>query len=134
MSPWWIKSHSINKSPIEDIVIEPKIGGCWYERGEDGSTCDWGRVLSWSRPTRLVPSWEITADWKHEPNLKTEVEVRFVAEGTNATRVEVEHRCLDLYGAHGDEMRSIFDSERGWKGLLAPFAAAASAEQGGSNP
>jgi uncharacterized protein YndB with AHSA1/START domain len=64
MSRWWIKSHSINKkSPIKDIVIEPKAGGRWYERGEDGSTCDWGRVLSWEPPTRLVLSWEITADF-----------------------------------------------------------------------
>ncbi len=59
MSRWWIKSHSINKSPIKDIVIEPKAGGRWYERGDDGSTCDWGRVLSWEPPTRLVLSWEI---------------------------------------------------------------------------
>jgi uncharacterized protein YndB with AHSA1/START domain len=129
MSRWWLKSHSINKkSPIKDIVIEPKAGGRWYERGEDGSTCDWGRVLSWEPPTRLVLSWEITADWKHDPNLKTEVEVRFVAEGKNSTRVELEHRRLDLYGARGDEMRGIFDSEMGWKGLLAAFAASASAE------
>ena len=134
MSRWWIKSHSINKSPIKDIVIEPRAGGRWYERGDDGSTCDWGRVLSWEPPTRLLLSWEITADWKHDPNLKTEVEVRFVAEGKDATRVELEHRRLDLYGARGDEMRGIFDSEMGWKGLLAAFAASASAEQGGSNP
>src|SRR6266508_4594505 len=63
MSRWWIKNHSINKSPIKDIVIEPRAGGRWYERGEDGSTCDWGRVLSWEPPTRLLLSWEITADW-----------------------------------------------------------------------
>src|SRR6266540_3407029 len=117
---------SKKKSPIKDIVIEPKAGGRWYERGEDGSTCDWGRVLSWEPPMRLVLSWEITADWKHDPNLKTELEVRFVAEGKNATCVELEHRRLDLYGARGDEMRGIFDSEMGWKGLLDAFAASAS--------
>jgi uncharacterized protein YndB with AHSA1/START domain len=128
MSRWWIKSHSINKSPIKEIVIESKVGGRWYERGEDGSTCDWGRVLSWEPPNRLVLSWEITADWKHDPNLKTEVEVRFIADGKNATRVELEHRRLDLYGVRGDEMRSIFDSEMGWKGLLQAFAVSAVAE------
>lgn len=109
-------------------MIEPKAGGRWYERGEDGSTCDWGRVLAWEPPTRLVLSWEITADWKHDPDLKTEVEVRFVAEGENATRVELEHRRLDLYGARADEMRGIFDSEMGWTGLLAAFAGSASAQ------
>ena len=134
MSRWWLKSHSINKSPIRDIVIEPQAGGRWYERGEDGSTCDWGRVLLWEPPKRLVLSWEITADWKHDPNLKTEVEVRFIAEGNNATRVELEHRCLDLYGARGHEMRSIFDSEKGWTGLLQAFAASATADRGRLHP
>jgi uncharacterized protein YndB with AHSA1/START domain len=128
MSRWWIKSHSINKSPIKEIVIEPRVGGRWYERGDDGTTCEWGRVLSWEPPARLVLTWEITADWKHDPELKTEVEVRFVAEGNNVTRVELEHRRLDLYGARCDEMRGIFDSEMGWKGLLDAFAVRASAE------
>jgi uncharacterized protein YndB with AHSA1/START domain len=129
MSRWWIKSHSINKnSPIKDITIEPKAGGRWYERGEDGSTCDWGRVLAWEPPTRLLLSWEITADWKHDPDLRTEVEVRFIGEGGNATRIELEHRRLDLYGARGDEMRGVFDSAMGWPGLLQTFAAGFSAK------
>ncbi len=90
-----------------------KAGGRWYERGEDGSTCEWGRVLSWEPPLRVVLTWEITADWKHDPKLWTEVEVRFIAQNKDATRVELEHRCLDLYGTRGDEMRGIFDS--GWR-------------------
>ncbi len=134
MSRWWIKSHSINKSPIKEIVIEPKVGGRWYERGDDGSTCDWGRVLLWEPPARLVLSWQITADWKYDPDLKTEVEVRFVAEGKNGTRVELEHRLLDRYGARSEEMRGIFDSEMGWKGLLEAFAVRALVTQGGQSP
>jgi hypothetical protein len=69
--------------------------------------------------------WEITADWQHDPTLKTEVEVRFIADGKNATRVELEHRRLDLYGARRDEMRAIFDTEGDWGRLLASFAQAA---------
>jgi uncharacterized protein YndB with AHSA1/START domain len=131
MGTWWpLASHKIGAAKAVDAVIEPRVGGRWYERGDDGSTCDWGRVLAWEPPTRLVLSWEITADWKHDPDLKTEVEVRFVAEGEHGTRVELEHRHLDLYGARRDEMRGIFDSEAGWKGLLEAFAARASAEGG----
>jgi uncharacterized protein YndB with AHSA1/START domain len=129
MGTWWpLATHKIGTAKAVDAVIEPRVGGRWYERGEDGSTCDWGRVLSWEPPTRLVLSWEITADWKHDPDLKTEVEVRFVAEGKHGTRVELEHRRLDLYGARHDEMRGIFDSEMGWKGLLDALAARVSAE------
>jgi uncharacterized protein YndB with AHSA1/START domain len=131
MGAWWpLATHKIGKAKAVDAVIEPRVGGRWYERGEDGSTCDWGRVLAWEPPSRLVLSWDISADWQHEPNLKTEVEVRFIAEGKDGTRVELEHRHLDRYGPRRDEMRQTFDSEMGWKGLLDAFAARAS---GGSS-
>ncbi len=128
MSTWWpLATHKIGKAKAVDAVIEPHVGGRWYERGDDGSTWDWGRVLSWEPHSRIVLSWEITADWQHDPNLKTEVEVRFIAEGKDGTRVELEHRHLDRYGARRDEMLGIFDSEHGWSGILASFARAAEA-------
>jgi uncharacterized protein YndB with AHSA1/START domain len=127
MGTWWpLATHKIGKAKAVDAVIEPRVGGRWYERGDDGSTCDWGRVLSWEPPSRLVLSWDISADWQHDPTLKTEVEVRFTAEGKDATRVELEHRHLDRYGPRREEMRRTFDSEMGWKGLLDAFAARAS--------
>ncbi len=127
LGTWWpLATHKIGRSKAVDALIEPRVGGRWYERGEDGSTCDWGRVLSWEPPLRLVLSWEINADFQHDPTLRTEVEVRFIAEGVNATRVELEHRHLDRYGARRDQMRGIFDSDAGWKGILDSFAARAS--------
>jgi uncharacterized protein YndB with AHSA1/START domain len=108
-----------------DAVIEPRVGGRWYERGEDGSTCDWGCVLAWEPPSRLVLSWDISADWQPDPTLKTEIEVRFIAEGDGSTRVELEHRHLDRYGPRRDEMRAIFDKEGDWGRLLQMFAGAA---------
>ena len=81
-------------------------------------------MLSWEPPSRLVLSGEIGADWQHDPNLQTEVEVRFIAEGKEGTRIALEHRHLDRFGARRDEMRGIFDSEGGWSGLLASFARA----------
>lgn len=128
MGTWWpLTTHKIGKAKAVDAVIEPRVGGRWYERGDDGSTCAWGRVLLWDPHSRLVLSWEITGDWKHDSGLKTEVEVRFIADGKNGTRVELEHRHLDAYGARRDEMRGIFGSEGGWSGLLASFARAAAA-------
>lgn len=128
MVTWWpLATHKIGKAKAVDAVIEPRVGGRWYERGDDGSTCDWGRVLVWEPHTRLVLSWEITADWRHDPAFHTEVEVRFIAQGGERTRVELEHRHLDRYGARRDEMRARFDSEGGWAGLLASFARAVAA-------
>jgi uncharacterized protein YndB with AHSA1/START domain len=98
------------------------VGGRWYELGEDGSTCDWGRVLVWEPPSRLLLSWDISADWQPDPALNTEIEVRFIADGKTGTRVEFEHRRLDRCGARRDEMRRIFETEGDWGRLLASFA------------
>jgi uncharacterized protein YndB with AHSA1/START domain len=126
MGTWWpLATHKIGKSAAVDAVIEPRVGGRWYERGDDGSTCDWGQVLLWEPHSRLVLSWDISADWQSDASLKTEVEIRFIAEGNDRTRVELEHRHLDRYAARRDEMRGIFDSEGGWTGLLGSFARAA---------
>jgi uncharacterized protein YndB with AHSA1/START domain len=122
MGGWWPLAHyKIGKANAVDAVVEPRAGGRWYERGEDGSTCEWGTVLVWEPPSRLVLSWDITADWQYDPALKTEVEVRFIAQGKEATRVELEHRRLDRYGARRDEMRRIFDTEGDWGRLLEAF-------------
>ena len=128
MGTWWPLAHyKIGKSAAVDAVIEPRVGGRWYERGADGSTCQWGSVLSWEPPSRLVLSWDISADWQYDPALKTEIEVRFIADGAHATRVELEHRRLDRYGARCAEMRRIFDTDGDWGKLLDAFARAAAA-------
>jgi uncharacterized protein YndB with AHSA1/START domain len=126
MGTWWpLANYKIGKASAVDAVVEPHVGGRWYERGDDGSTCQWGSVLAWEPPSRLVLSWDITADWQYDPLLKTEIEVRFVADGKDATRVELEHRRLDRYGSRRDEMRHIFETGGDWGRLLAMFAARA---------
>src|SRR5262245_18944677 len=129
MGTWWpLATYKIGKANAVDAVIEPRVGGRWYERGDDGSACDWGCVLLWEPPSRLVLSWDINADWQFDPNLKTEIEVRFIADGKNGTRVELEHRRLDRYGARRDEMRAIFDKVGDWDRLLEAFARATALE------
>jgi uncharacterized protein YndB with AHSA1/START domain len=126
MGAWWPLAHyKIGKAVAVDAVIEPRVGGRWYERGDDGSTCDWGRVVLWEPPARLVLTWDIDANFQYDPSLNTEIEVRFITVGAVETRVELEHRRLDRYGARRDEMRRIFDTEGDWGKLLAMFAAAA---------
>jgi len=117
----WPKSHHIGAADLDALVIEPKAGGRWYERGVDGSECDVGRVLVWEPPARLVLAWQLTADFKFDAGLITEVEVRFIAEGANATRVELEHRNLERYGERAGGFRTTIDSPEGWSGLLQLF-------------
>jgi uncharacterized protein YndB with AHSA1/START domain len=128
MGAWWpLASYKIGKANAVDAVIEPHVGGRWYERSDDGSMCQWGSVLAWEPHSRLVLSWDISADWQYDPTLKTEIEVRFSAEGSDGTRVELEHRHLDRYGARRDEMRAIFDTEGDWGRVLEAFARVAAA-------
>lgn len=128
MGAWWpLASYKIGKAPAVDAILEPHVGGRWYEQGDDGSICQWGSVLAWEPPSRLVLSWDIGADWQYDPTLKTEIEVRFIADCSDRTRVELEHRHLDRYGAHRDKMRAIFETEGDWGRVLEAFARTAAA-------
>jgi activator of Hsp90 ATPase-like protein len=123
---WWpLATHHIGGDAAETAIIEPRAGGRWFERSDDGRECEWGRVLVWDPPGRLVLSWEISADFRHDESIDTEVEVSFVSLGPALTRVELEHRQLDSYGAAVDKMRGIFDSENGWTWILRSFASRA---------
>jgi uncharacterized protein YndB with AHSA1/START domain len=119
---WWIREHHIGSADLESVVMEPRAGGRWYEIGVDGSECDWGRVLDWDPPGRLVLAWQLSSEWAYDPELSTTVEVRFIAESPQRTRVELEHRDLDRYGEKAESMRVAFDSDGGWQGLLSRYA------------
>lgn len=124
MTRWWpLGTHHIGKAEAAEAVIEPFVGGRWYERGVDGSECDWGRVLAYEPPGRLVLAWMISADWQFSASLLTEVEVRFVPDGAG-TRVELEHRKLEAYGPRAAELQGVLGGQGGWTNLLAAFAAA----------
>lgn len=127
MGRWWNPAYTINSSPIKDIVVEGKPNGRWYETGEDGSKRDWGKVLVWEAPRGIVLAWQVSADWQFDPKLVTELEVRFVADGARATRVELEHRNLESYGDKAETMRGMLGSPDGWAGLLKRFGEAATA-------
>jgi len=122
---WWPRTHSIGEAPLKTAVIEPRKGGRWYGLLENGTQSEWGDVLAWEPPTRLLLAWRIGADWNYDPDLLTEVEVVFTPEGEGATRVNFEHRLLENMGAQGEGARAQFDSEGGWTGLLQMFAAEA---------
>ena len=124
---WWpLETHHIGAQPAVTAMIEPKIGGRWGERAADGTESVWGRVVAWEPPSRLMLTWEIDGEWKHDDALSTEVEIRFVPEGTSQTRVEFEHRLLEQYGPNAHFMRAPMDA--GWSSFLDLFAAQAAAE------
>jgi uncharacterized protein YndB with AHSA1/START domain len=113
---WWPAEHHILQAELAGMVFELRQGGHIYDRGVDGSECHWGRVLAYEPPTRVVFSWDISLQWQLEsdPQRSSEVEVRFLADGPNRTRVELEHRHLDRHGKGWEQMRDAVGSPDGW--------------------
>jgi hypothetical protein len=120
---WWPKTHGIGAAPIRESVIEPFVGGRWYTRHADGADVVIGHVLVWQPAQRFACTWEISADWKPDARaaFASEVEVRFVAEGPEMTRIELEHRNFERMGAPaGEKMRN--DVNGGWPKIMELFA------------
>ena len=119
---WWpIASHHIGEADCAAVVIEPHAGGRWFERGVNGVECVWGSVLVWEPTRRVVLVWQLSAQWQFDPALHTEVDVRFTAIDDQRTRVDLEHRGLEAYGADATAMHDVFASPTGWDGMLDQF-------------
>lgn len=117
------KDHNLLASPIAESVFEPRVGGRIYDVAEDGTRCEWARVLAYEPPNRLVFSWDIGPTWQLEsdPKRTSEVEVRFVAESDTRTRVELEHRHLERHGADWRSVAEGIDGDAGWPLYLRRF-------------
>jgi uncharacterized protein YndB with AHSA1/START domain len=102
--------------PIAETVFEPQVGGHVYDRGENGSVCRWARVLAFDPPRRFVISWDISPTWQlvSDPSQASEVEVTFIPEGADRTRVELEHRHLERHGEGWESVRNGVAEQGGW--------------------
>jgi len=117
---WWPRDHGIGKLPLQAAVMETRLGGRWYELAQDGTETNVGKIIVWEPPKRFVMTWDINSRWKPDTAVSSEVEVRFIADGANATRVELEHRKFEQMGAEaGESMRK--DVDGGWPRLLERF-------------
>jgi uncharacterized protein YndB with AHSA1/START domain len=116
--------HNMLGVEIAETVFEPRVGGHLYDRGVDGSECRWARILVYEPPARVVFSWDISPYWQVEPDLNktSEVEVRFIAETDQRTRVELEHRNLERHGDGWEGVRDGVAGDDGWPLYLRRYA------------
>ena len=130
VNSWWPHQYHIGQVEVAEVVLEPGVGGRWFERGVDGSECDWGRVLVWEPPTRLVFTWQINGSWQFDPDPEraSEIEARFTASGPEQSFVDVEHRYFERLDG-GQAIRDAITGGGGWALLLDGFAKTV-AEQG----
>ena len=118
------EEHNLLGSPITTTTFEPHVGGHVFDTAEDGSECRWARVLAYEPPHRVVFTWDISPFWQLEadPANASEVEVRFIAETAERTRVELEHRNLDRHGPGWEGVRDGVGHDQGWPLYLARYA------------
>jgi uncharacterized protein YndB with AHSA1/START domain len=123
--------HNMLQVEIAETVFEPYVGGFLYDRGVDGGVCRWARVLAYEPPERVVFSWDISPQWRLETDLAktSEVEVRFIAEAPDRTRVELEHRNLERHGDGWEGVREGVGGDEGWPLYLHRYAAVVAEER-----
>ncbi len=116
--------HNLLGAEITETRFEPRVGGHIYDRAADGSECRWARILAFEPPDRVVFSWDISPRWQLEADQShtSEVEVRFVAETPERTRLELEHRHLDRHGPGWESIQDSVDGDAGWPLYLARYA------------
>jgi uncharacterized protein YndB with AHSA1/START domain len=129
LGTWWPREFSIGEAAMADFIVEPKVGGRWYELGVDGKQCDTGRVIAFEPPERLTLAWHLNERFQYDPDPShaSEVEVRFIAEDPTHTRVELEHRGFDRHGDGAGTVQGIVDSPQGWSYCLELFEKQAAA-------
>lgn len=121
LTRWWPHDHGVGKKPIAKVLMEPRLGGRWLEIAEDGTETPVATIILWEPPHRFVMLWQVNAQWKPDMAMKSEVDVRFTADGPHATLVELVHHKFETMGAEaGASMRN--DVDRGWPGLLERYA------------
>lgn len=117
--------HNLLGAPIAETVFEGRVGGHIVDRAVDGTECRWARILVYEPPVRVVFSWDISPEWSivTSPEMTSEVEVRFLPETAQRTRVELEHRYLERHGPEWEAVAEGVDGDEGWPLYLARYAA-----------
>jgi hypothetical protein len=115
---WWPRDHTVTADPGLVVVLQGRVGGRIYERTPDGAEHDWGEVTAWAPPTQLGYRWHLGQD----PAAATDVDVRFVALDTTATRIDVEHSGWDTLGLRAEVLRNR--NRLGWDAFLAHYVPA----------
>jgi hypothetical protein len=125
MGTWWPPSHHIAGTAFQEIIGEPCAGGRWFERDGKGVECEWGSVIVYQAPKKLMLAWHLHPDFKYSPDHSraSEVELEFIAEGPESTRVEFEHGDIDRHGEGWEKLHASMDP--GWGQVLEESVAAA---------
>ena len=128
---WWPRTIGVSKTPLANVLMEPRLGGRWLEIADDGTETVVATIAHWEPPHRLVLLWHVNGQFKPDLSMKSEVDVRFTADGSGSTHVELLHHKFETMGVEGGAiLRGGVDG--GWPGLLKIYAAKVEAEAAGN--
>ena len=124
ITQWWPREFTWSGEALESLYFEGRKLGTLWERGPEGFRIDMARVMRWVPPERIVLRWHVGPNMKPEPNpaRASEVEIRFVSEDANHTRIELEHRDFSHHGAGAESYRAQMRGAKGWPMILKAFA------------
>jgi uncharacterized protein YndB with AHSA1/START domain len=131
MGEWW-QEGTPGANPAVAITLEPFPGGRWFEVDAAGVETRWGKVIEWQPPARLLLIWEMNSRFQHDPGVVTEIEITFSETASGGTRVDLEHRKLEAYGADAERLAESIN--KGWPKQLAGFVRFAETEQQQETP
>lgn len=121
MGAWWPRGQTPGDKPHADLVIEPRVGGRWFERDADGKETQWGKVLAWEPARRLVLGWQLNSRFQFDASVLMEVEIQFLPLSAGGTRVSLEHRGIEQLGTDAPSFASKVN--QGWPARMGEFAA-----------
>ena len=127
LSSWYPRIYTWSGDGLESIAIEPGAGGHCFEIGPHGFRCDWGRVLVWEPPRKLVFSWQISFSRAPvpDPRAASEIEVLWTPRSDGGTDMDFCHRHFSRHGDEGHSYREAMASEGGWPFILDRYLAKA---------
>src|SRR3974390_1713001 len=89
LSRWWPHDHGVGKKPIAKVLMEPRLGGRWLEISAHGTQTSVPTITLWEPPHRLIMAWQVNAQWKPDASMRSEVDVRFTAQGPETTPLDM---------------------------------------------
>lgn len=124
METWWPATHHIAPNPFQTIIVEPRVGGRWYERDAEGNDCSWGFVRAWDPPHLVTLSWHLQQDWSFDldPEHASDIDIRFRGEGPSDTLVELTHYNLERHGEDYASLREKLEGPGAWISILEAYA------------
>lgn len=130
MEAWWPATHHIAPTPFQTIIVEPRIGGRWYERDAQGNDCSWGFVRAWNPPELVTLSWHLQEDWSFDPSAEraSDMDIRFTPESASTTLIELTHYNLERHGDKFLELRDKLEGPGAWITILESYAKKAGEE------